>query len=208
MIEKEESVIASPFLDQQDSGALAMAQLNKELEDCRDQLNIRDKELAERFDEIATLTRLLLESDQSIAEITAQADDYHSKASNFSEQLSEITTLVNDVEFEDDLGDNLLIKIEFLCRLNRTLDTLLIDKNQQVEALQNLQTTLQATLELRNQTLNELSTQIEAKDSHLETLLVQNALLKDELDAAYKSISWRVTAPLRFIKKLLRSTAQ
>jgi chromosome segregation ATPase len=217
MSEKKQQITAPPILHKNTGyqDTLALDRLNKELEEARDQVAALNKELDQRFTEIATLTRLLLDKDQYLDQLSndlnnkndqlnqliAKTDEHLSQIAGFTAQLADIDRLTDSIELKNTQNNDLISKIEFLQISSSDLQIALDDKNRQIEALQNLRDTLTATLELKNQAFDELSGQLTARDAEV-------AYLKSELGAIYQSTSWRVTTPLRYIKKLLRFTAQ
>ena len=249
MSEKKQQITALPLLHKnaRHQDILILDRLNKELEDGRDQIAALNKELDQRFTEVATLTRLLLEKDQDLDQLSSDlndknhqlkqlSDQYLSQTADFNAKQSEIDKLADSIEFKNIQNDDLAIKIKILQNLSSDLQIALDNKNQQtevlqialddkiqqIEALQNLRIALSATIELKNQAFDDISSQAATKDVNLESLSLHQAqvedellsrdseiaYLKNELHSVYTSTSWQVTAPLRYIKRLIGFTAQ
>ncbi|OZY87674.1 hypothetical protein CBP51_12130 [Cellvibrio mixtus] len=230
MTEKNQQ-FTTPSLDyrQEDQDTLAFGTLSKELEDCQDQIKALNTELDQRFTEIATLTRLLLEkedySDQLLNDINhknEQINQLSSEVTNLAAQLAEADKLTDSIEFKNIHDNDLSSKIKFLQNASSNFNATLNDKNQQIEALQRLRDTLTTTLELKNQAHDDLLNQLAMKDVNIESLCLHLGQVegdltsrdaeithfKNELHAIYDSTSWRATAPLRYVKKLLGLTKQ
>lgn len=228
MTEKNQQ-FTTPSLDyrQDDQDTLAFGTLSKELEDCQDQIKALNTELDQRFSEIATLTRLLLEkeqfSDQLLNDISHKNEQIHQlsgEVTKLAAQLAEADKLAGLIEFKNVHNSDLSSKIKFLQDSSNNFNAALNDKNQQIEALQSLRDTLTTTLELKNQAYDDLLNQLAMKDANIESLCLHLGQVegdltsrdseivhfKNELRAIYGSTSWRATAPLRYVKKLLGLT--
>lgn len=200
MIEKDQQFTEPQILPHHKTNldTLAFEASSIELDDCQDKIEELNKELDQRFTEIAVITRLLLEKDQ------------------YSDQLNELIELKNIQNAE------LSSKIEFLENSTRALNAALNEKSQQIGALHALRDTLITTFELKSHAYDDLLSQMEIKaanirsvsvnlsqaEAHLASRDAEITHLQSKLSEIYGSTSWRVTAPLRYVKKLLGFIAQ
>lgn len=104
--------------------------------------------------------------------------------------------------------DQRFAEIAILTRLllekDQHSDQLLTDsneKNQQIETLQSLRDSLTIALELKSHAHDDLLSLMTIRDAEI-------ARLRNELCSFSESTSWRVTAPFRYIKKIMGFSAR